>query len=79
MTEFHIVYGTLDGTTTGVPHYSNEFGPRDFGCEFETAEYVVVQYVAGDPRDEKIAETLVEEHFGGMTGVEATEDHRKGY
>ena len=76
--EDDIVDGAFDGATGGVSEDEHEFSAGGSTGKFHATEHVVVNNVAGDAADEGVANTGIEDDFGGNAGIDAAEDNSSG-
>jgi hypothetical protein len=65
--------------TVAVTQDYDQFGFEHADGVFEAGDHVRGGEVSGDPRDEQMADGLVEEDFDGHAGIGAGEDGGEGF
>jgi hypothetical protein len=73
--ELGVVDGAFDRAALGVAEHHDRLGAGEPGREFEAADDVGVDEIAGDPRDENVADALIEHQLRRHAAVDAA-DHR---
>src|SRR4029077_2765836 len=67
---------SLDSAAAGVAHHKHDFRACHLASEFHAAQYVLVSNVARHTTAKDIADTKVENQFGGCSRVNTAEDNR---
>ena len=78
MAHFYRVGGTFYRTAGGVPHNKDESGTGAAAGEFQAAQNVAADNVAGDAHAEYVADALIEDEFGGDSGINTAENNGEG-
>src|SRR4029077_13996383 len=74
--KLNLVNGTLDSAAVGVAHDKHDFRACHLASEFHAAQYVLVSNVACHTTAKDIADTKVEDQFGGCSRVNTAKDNR---
>ena len=63
--------GRVHGAAAGMAEHENHFHSQRQGGELDAADIFMRRQVAGDPIDEQVAESLIEDDFDGHARIRA--------
>ena len=78
MTELDMVDDRFYGATVFVTQYDDQFRARYLAGEFEAAQHIRIDIIAGNPHHEQLSDTAMEYVFHRNPGIDTGKDNRFG-